>query len=106
GATTSKTCTGGDVLHEPDAYGCFQPGTSLKRSNRADNQIRFVRRILGRRELKARSRLNIDLVKPVDRLKDRPNFVVAVLALAENAQVEINFRERSQQHRDDCRNVV
>ena len=42
---------------------------------------------------------SMDLVAPVDGLKDRSDLVVAVVPTAEDSQIQINFRERSQQHR-------
>jgi hypothetical protein len=51
-------------------------------------------------ELEGLRRLDSDFVIPIDGLKNCSDFMVSIRTAAKDSQVEINFRERSQQHKD------
>ena len=70
-------------------------------SRRASHEVRFVcgaRRIVARELERPAHRTNRQRVVERDRLKDRPQLVVAVGARAKHAQRSVNFRERPDAH--------
>src|SRR4051812_34719756 len=72
----------------------------------ADHKVRFVFRRAGTGKLESIRAGYMNLVIPVDGLQDRANLVVPVVAPSQDSQFQINFGERSQQHRVEKRNSV
>src|SRR5438876_3959490 len=65
-------------------------------AHRLHDKVGFIFGRAWRGEFKSACRRQPDLIPPIDGLKDRPEFMIAIIAPPKNAQIQINFRERSQ----------
>src|SRR5687768_10817810 len=74
------------------------PCQSLELPNSLNHKVAGIRRSSMREKLEASRLFYPNFVKPVDRLQDRPKFMIPIRAAAEDFQIEINFCERSQCH--------
>ncbi len=105
GAATSESCPDWDLLRQFNPRSDTLTGGLFELPDCTNYKIAVIGRTTTAHKFESIRRVNLNLIVPVDGLKYRSDFMIPVATAAKDSQIQINFRERSQQHKGGNKNA-